>query len=120
MRNLLKIEEAAMFALALVAYVALGLPWWLFAGLLLAPDLGALGYLAGPWVGAATYNFTHHKAVAVAAYLAGTFLNLQWLIVMGIIIFAHSSLDRIFGYGLKNADSFQNTHLGKIGRAGKT
>jgi hypothetical protein len=120
MRNLLKIEEAAMLALALAAYAALDLPWWLFAVLLLAPDLGALGYLAGPRVGAATYNFSHHKAVAVAAYLAGISLNLQWLIIAGIIIFAHSSLDRVFGYGLKFADSFQNTHLGQIGRTRKT
>lgn len=119
MRNLLKLEEAAMFGLALAAYAALGLPWWLFAVLLLTPDLGAIGYLAGPRVGAATYNFIHHKAVAVAAYFAGTFLNLQWLVSAGIIIFAHSSMDRVLGYGLKYSDSFQNTHLGKIGRVGK-
>jgi hypothetical protein len=28
----------------------------------------------------------------------------------------HSSLDRVFGYGLKHEDAFQNTHLGRIGR----
>jgi hypothetical protein len=120
MRTLLKIEEAAMFALALVAYNVLDLPWWWFFALLLLPDLAALGYLAGPGVGAATYNVAHHKAVAIAAYLAGVSLNLQWLIVAGIILFAHSSMDRVLGYGLKYPDSFQNTHLGQIGRARKT
>ena len=33
-----------------------------------------------------------------------------------IILFAHISMDRIFGYGLKFNDSFFNTHLGKIGK----
>ncbi len=117
MRNLLKLEEAAMFALALAAYADLGLPWWLFAVLLLAPDVGALGYLASPRIGAATYNFAHHKAVAIVAYIAGLSLNLDWLVITGIIIFAHSSMDRVLGYGLKYADSFQNTHLGPIGRS---
>ena len=27
-----------------------------------------------------------------------------------------SSLDRVFGYGLKHEDAFRNTHLGRIGR----
>jgi hypothetical protein len=39
------------------------------------------------------------------------------LALAGVIIFAHSSLDRALGYGLKFSDSFTNTHLGRIGRA---
>ena len=35
-----------------------------------------------------------------------------------IILFAHSSLDRALGYGLKYDDSFGNTHLGSIGKKG--
>lgn len=27
-----------------------------------------------------------------------------------------SSFDRVFGYGLKHEDAFQNTHLGRIGK----
>jgi hypothetical protein len=34
----------------------------------------------------------------------------------GTILLGHSSLDRVLGYGLKYPDSFQNTHLGVIGR----
>ncbi|MEW6083560.1 MAG: DUF4260 family protein [Chloroflexota bacterium] len=30
-------------------------------------------------------------------------------------LLGHSSLDRVFGYGLKHKDAFQNTHLGRIG-----
>lgn len=116
MRNLLKLEEAAMLVLALLAFSQLDYSWWLFAALLLTPDLGMLGYLAGPRVGAATYNLLHHKALAVAVYLLGVYLSQPALQLAGSILFAHSSLDRVFGYGLKQSDSFQNTHLGRIGR----
>lgn len=33
----------------------------------------------------------------------------------GVILFAHASMDRIFGYGLKYADDFKHTHLQEIG-----
>jgi len=36
--------------------------------------------------------------------------------LVGIILFSHSAMDRVFGYGLKYPDSFKNTHLGKIGK----
>jgi len=32
-------------------------------------------------------------------------------------LLGHSSFDRVFGYGLKHEDAFQNTHLGRIGRS---
>jgi hypothetical protein len=38
----------------------------------------------------------------------------------GIILFAHSSMDRLFGYGLKYFTGFSDTHLGKIGKEMKT
>ncbi len=38
------------------------------------------------------------------------------LIVTGLILYGHASLDRIFGYGLKFGNSFQHTHLGWIGK----
>lgn len=44
------------------------------------------------------------------------FLHLPLAELAGAILFAHSSLDRILGYGLKHFDSFRNTHLGTIGK----
>ena len=35
--------------------------------------------------------------------------------VAGIILFTHSNMDRILGYGLKYPDDFKHTHLGWIG-----
>jgi hypothetical protein len=73
------------------------------------------GYVAGPGVGALAYNIAHHKAVAIACYLLGALLGVTWLQVTGLVLFAHSALDRTLGYGLKYPDSFKHTHLGHIG-----
>ncbi|HAJ82706.1 MAG TPA: DUF4260 domain-containing protein, partial [Zunongwangia profunda] len=32
------------------------------------------------------------------------------------ILFGHSAMDRIFGYGLKYEDNFKNTHMGWFGK----
>ncbi|MCW5873184.1 MAG: DUF4260 domain-containing protein [Anaerolineales bacterium] len=116
MKTLLRIEEAALFALAVFAYAGTGEPWWLFAVLLFAPDLSAIGYLAGPRVGAFFYNLFHHRALAVLLFALSVPMDSPVLRIAGIILFAHASLDRVLGYGLKYPDSFQNTHLGRIGR----
>ncbi len=115
MKQLLKLEEAAMFGLG--AYLALqaGFDWWWFLVLLIAPDIGMLGYLGGNRLGAFTYNLLHHKAVAVAVWGLGVYLANPYLIFAGGLLFAHSSMDRIFGYGLKYVTGFKDTHLGPIG-----
>ena len=116
MKNLLRLEELLLFGLAVFLFSQLDSGWGNYALLFLAPDLSMLGYLAGPRVGAWTYNLVHHKGLAVAAYVLGYFLVTPWLMFAGTILLGHSSLDRVFGYGLKHEDAFQNTHLGKIGR----
>ena len=120
MKFLIRLEELALFGLGVAAFALLDLPWWLFVVLLLAPDLGAAGYLVGPRIGAALYNLVHHRGVALLVYAAGQATARQPLTLAGVILFAHSSLDRVFGFGLKYADAFQHTHLGWIGEtAGK-
>jgi Domain of unknown function (DUF4260) len=71
-----------------------------------------IGYLAGNKAGAFTYNLFHHKAVAVVVMCLGWSIGREWLLLSGIILFGHSSLDRMLGYGLKYVDSFHHTHLG--------
>jgi len=75
-----------------------------------------LGYLIITRIGAFTYNILHHKGIAILIYLAGFYFNQPVMQLTGIIIFAHSSFDRILGYGLKYNDDFKNTHLGIIGK----
>ena len=117
MRTLLRLEEFLLFGLALFLYSQLDYGWGWYALLFFAPDLSMLGYLAGPRFGAWTYNLIHHKGVAVALYVLGYLLAIPWLMFAGTILLGHSSLDRVFGYGLKYPDAFQNTHLGVIGKS---
>lgn len=116
MKNILRIEELFQFILFYVVFLNTGFSQWIFWGLLLAPDISMIAYAAGPRIGAFVYNLFHHKAVALCLYFAGINFFSPVLLVAGIILYAHSSMDRIFGYGLKFSDAFTNTHLGKIGK----
>jgi len=116
MKLSLQLEEAAMLLLSVYLYTFLGYPVWLFLALFLAPDIGMLGYLVNSRVGAFTYNIFHHKGIAILLYLAGFYLNQPVMQLTGIIMFGHSSFDRLLGYGLKYPDSFKHTHLGQIGK----
>ena len=116
MKSLLKIEELAMFGLGIYLFGLLPYEWWWFLVLLLTPDLGMLGYLFGEKTGAMTYNLFHHKAVAIAIYLLGVYLSIPIVQLIGVILFSHSSFDRMMGYGLKYNKGFKFTHLGEIGK----
>lgn len=115
MKNSLKLEEALMFGLGIYLYSLLPYEWWWFLVLILAPDIGMLGYLFGNRAGAFAYNLFHHKGVAIAIYLAGSYFSMPMIQLVGIILFAHSAMDRILGYGLKYNKGFKYTHLGEIG-----
>jgi hypothetical protein len=114
MKNLIRAEELFMCigALFLIRFLPINLSWWAYAVLFFAPDLGMIGYLISTQVGAATYNLFHHKGVAVAIGLLGLILMNNYIILAGLILFAHSSFDRVFGFGLKYPDNFKNTSLG--------
>lgn len=115
MKNLIKLEEAAMFGFSIVLFNLTDFAWWWYPLLILTPDIGMLGYLAGTKVGAWTYNLFHHKAVAIIILCFGWYVGNVWVELTGIILFGHSSMDRILGYGLKYEDSFKHTHLGWLG-----
>lgn len=116
MRNLIRLEEFSLFLFSVFLFAGLDLPWWWFPVLLLAPDIGMLGYVVGNRVGAVTYNVLHHKALALGAFTVGALIDSASLQLCGVIVLGHSRLDRTLGYGLKYADSFRHTHLGWIGR----
>jgi hypothetical protein len=75
-----------------------------------------LGYLGGNKTGAACYNLFHHKGIAIAIFIFGLLLPSILLQTIGIVLFGHSSMDRLFGYGLKTTEGFKYTHLGIIGK----
>lgn len=116
MKNLIKLEEVAMMGLSIYLFSLLPYAWWWYPALLLAPDISFVGYAAGNKVGAVVYNFIHHKAVAIAVYVIGAYLHADSALLIGVILFGHSSMDRFFGYGLKYFTGFSDTHLGTIGK----
>ena len=119
MKTVIQFEEVALVLLSIWLFGALDYAWWWFLLLFLAPDLAMVGYMAGPRAGAIAYNLVHHKGVAIGLYLTGAVLGNQLLQLFGLIMLAHSSFDRVLGYGLKYFDSFNHTHLGMIGPAAK-
>jgi hypothetical protein len=115
-RTWLRLEGLAAFAAGLALFAALGGNWVLLVPLLLAPDLSAVGYLAGPRVGASTYNLFHNWVPGLAVLGLGVWLAAPSVELVGAILIAHVGMDRAAGFGLKLGGSFQDTHLGRMGR----
>lgn len=112
-----RIEGAALLALAVVAFDHTTWSWWWFAGLLLAPDLSMVGYLAGSRLGAIGYNLGHTlvwPALLIALWFGGF---PSGALAGGSIWLAHIGMDRASGYGFKLREGFEHTHLGMIGKA---
>lgn len=118
MKTILKLEELIMFALGIYLFSLLDYAWWWFLVLILAPDIGMFGYLFGNRIGAISYNIFHHKGLALLIYLAGIYFSIPLCQLIGLILFSHSALDRMLGYGLKYEKGFKFTHLGEIGNHG--
>ena len=116
MKTVLKLEEILMFVLGIYLFNQLDYAWWWFLVLILAPDIGMVGYLFNNKIGALTYNLFHHKGLAILVYLVGVYFSIPLCQLIGIILFSHSALDRAMGYGLKYDKGFKFTHLGEIGK----
>lgn len=116
MKTALKLEEFALFLIGVIGFIHFGGTEIQFLVFILAPDLSMVGYLRNPKTGAFIYNIVHHKATGIILFILGLMTSNQLLILSGIILFSHSSMDRSLGYGLKYNESFNNTHLGKIGK----
>jgi len=117
MRAIIQLEELAMLGISIYALYFLKVEWWVYPLLVLGPDISMLGYAAGNKTGAISYNLFHHKAIAIVLFLIGFINQIYSLEITGLILFGHSSMDRMLGYGLKYFTGFQFTHLGQIGRA---
>lgn len=117
MKKLLQLEQLAQLVLSLFALsmVPVHLSWWLWPILFLAPDFSMLGYLINTKTGAWAYNLAHHKLVAAAVIIVSVAMHYDYLLISGLLLWAHASFDRVLGYGLKYEDAFQHTHLGFIG-----
>ena len=107
MKYLLKVEEIFLFLLSIFLFSRLEISWWWFPALLFVPDIGMVGYFLNNRV----YNVVHHRAISISFYIIGAIVFSQIIQLIGIILFAHSTLDRVFNFGLKYPDNFKHTHL---------
>lgn len=117
MKNLLKLESLGLFALSIWAYIAF-FPnqWGTFAWLILAPDLSFLAVILSKKLGLHAYNIFHHQGLIALGIITGYYWPMPLLLQVSLIFMAHSTIDRVLGYGLK-LESFDHTHLGWIGKS---
>ncbi|MDG2341064.1 MAG: DUF4260 domain-containing protein [Paracoccaceae bacterium] len=114
----LRFENAVAVVVILAAYHHFGAGWGMFALLILAPDLSALGYLVSKQFGAICYNVAHSYAWPVVAIGLGIFpYGADVFLGVGLIWAAHIAIDRSVGYGLKSRDDHHETHLGRMGQS---
>ena len=115
-RSWLRLEGAAAFGAGLVLYSVSGGDWlWAIPALLL-PDVSAVGYLVSVRIGTFTYNLVHSWAPGFIVLALGLWLTSMELQLIAAVLIAHVGMDRAVGYGLKLPTSFQDTHLGRMGR----
>jgi hypothetical protein len=117
--TLLRLEGLAAFAAGVALFLGHGGPWLALIPLLLVPDVSMVGYLRDPRLGALLYNLVHNWALGLAVLGLGFLTGQGWLILAGAVLIGHVGMDRAFGYGLKLPTSFQETHLGRIGKAAR-
>ncbi len=113
---LLRAEGLAVAILCIVIFSQSGASWWLFAALILVPDLSMCFYLVGPRGGAIAYNALHAYLGPVALLGASAALAAPAGISIALIWGAHIGIDRALGFGLKYQEAFNSTHLGRTGR----
>lgn len=111
---ILKLESLCFLLVGAWLYASFNASWWYFFVFLLFPDIFMLGYLKNSKLGALLYNIGHTYTAPLVLFPISLFMNERILIYGAIIWFAHISLDRMLGYGLKLDTDFKDTHLGRI------
>jgi len=111
-RVLLGLEGAALLAASVAAFGMLGGTWWVFAVLLLTPDLAMLGYLVNLRVGTVCYNAAHTTIGPVLLGGVGVAVGAPFAVQVATIWLAHIGMDRTLGFGLKYPTAFRHSHLG--------
>jgi hypothetical protein len=101
-------------AAALALYIDRGFSWLALLILWLAPDLGAVGYLAGNRVGAIAYDLTHFEGWPVALATFGVVADAKIAVQLALIWLSHIGIDRAIGYGLKYPSAFKDTHIQRV------
>lgn len=109
-------ENLAIAATVVVVFVRLHFSWWWLPVFFLAFDASMAGYLVNTRAGAVCYNLAHACIAPVMLLLGYVLSRTRWCAFAGLLWAFHIAGDRVLGYGLKFTSSFQDTHLGRIGK----
>ena len=113
-RIMLSLEGLTVFISSIAAYWYIGGNPWLFALLLLSPDLVFVIYAMNKVAGTHAYNLVHSYSFPVAFGILSLIAGWQLGLTLAIIWFAHIGMDRTVGYGLKYVSDFKDTHLQRV------
>jgi len=113
-KKILQIESVIFFLISLYLFNLREQSWLIFILLLFTPDISMIGYLKNKKIGAIVYNVGHNYLLAISMVILGNLTPYDWMITLGIILFAHVSLDRALGFGLKYPKDFKETHIQKV------
>jgi hypothetical protein len=118
MKYVLKLESLGLLILFTALYFHL-YPgeWGLYLALFFLPDLSFILFVITKKLGAIAYNFFHHQGVLAVLLIIGFLFHNDMIMKISLIFLAHSTFDRVAGYGLKHFDSFDHTHLGWVGKS---
>jgi hypothetical protein len=109
-RIFLILESTVIFLGSLLIYLFIGGNWIIFIILLFSPDI----FIKNSRIGSIIYNIGHIHVWAIILILIGILIDLDILILLGLIWISHISIDRAMGYGLKYPSDFKDTHMQKI------
>ena len=113
-KKIVQLEGLVLFLLSLFFYNTASANWILFVILLFTPDISMIGYLKDKKIGAMVYNSIHNYMLAGILMLLGFAADYALLYEIGLILFAHVSLDRFIGFGLKYPSAFKDTHIQRL------
>ena len=113
-RRLLQAEGGILFAAALALYFDADYGVLALILLALAPDVAFVGFLAGPRVGAISYDVLHFEGMPVLLGTIGVLTEEPVAIQVALIWLAHIGVDRLLGYGLRYPADPAATHLDRV------
>ena len=110
MKNITRVEEAAMAILSiyLILSLKLNISWWLYILLFFIPDISLIGFSMNTKPGLLFYTIIHHKALAVSLWMFGIYFGIEYVTLAGLILFGHTSFDRFVGLSLNSQPAGQN------------
>src|ERR1700684_3215520 len=109
-RRWLSLEGLVLLTGTLIAYGALGQPWWIVPAGILVPDIAMPGSLAGPRPGARLYNLAHAALLPAVMLGAGYWQADRLAEALALVWLAHIGLDRLLRLGPEERDPLTPHH----------